>query len=307
MIGHDRFDDFEMMILVHDVSFERKDAKLTTKVRIVAGAHSVKTDSNSNGIFQQPLHLTVEQGTENLVVDLLDQHGRVLATLALDIAEHVLGPKSLKPEVVHNMKAKAGKSLRNPKIKLTMVVDAASDAEKGLLGGSSATSDVDILVRQQLRKAKEEGSASDASDAKIQSEMDVLKQACSGPLELFEGLGKTANVYVAALGPPNTRRWVLGIWQSKRDYDSKRPTELEVDLVKVESVRADPSRHHVFVMNYYDEDKMRHSLTFRRIDRARDVWVEILLLLVQKAHDHHKARKQEKTVILREMRKTTTA
>lgn len=295
-LGIDTFDDFEMMVLVHEVSCERKEAKSATSVRLTAGAHTVKTDPNSNGIFQQPLHLTVEQGTGAIVVDLLDQSSRVLADLRLDITEHVLGPKAHKPEEVHAMRVKSSKNLRNPKVKLTMVVDADSDAERGLLAKSHATSDVDILVRQQLRKAKEEHKEDLANETGevAKSEMEVLRHACSGPLELFEGLGKTANVYVAALGPPKTRRYVLGIWQSKRDFDGRRPTVLEVDFVKVESVRADPSRHHVFVMIYYDESRVRHTLTFRRIDRARDVWVEILLLMVQKAHEHHQERKREK-------------
>merc|ERR1719409_1554855 len=58
--GHDRFDDFELMMLVHEAMFERREAKLTTVVRVTAGLHSVRTDPNSNGIFQQPLHITVE-------------------------------------------------------------------------------------------------------------------------------------------------------------------------------------------------------------------------------------------------------
>lgn len=291
LTGMDEFDDFELMILVHEAIFDRKEAKLTTVVRVTAGCHSVQTDPNSNGIFQQPLHVTVEQGTNLIVIDLLDSSHRVLATLPLETVEHVLSPKNLQPEQVFTMKQK-GKGIRNPKVKLTMVVSTGNDAEQGLLAGLS--SDVDILVRQQLRKAKEEGKDPHGGDSL--SEMEVLKQACAGPLELFEGLGNTSSIYVAVLGPPISRRWVFGIWPDKHDFDSKKHAIQEVDLLKIQSVQADPTRHHVFVINYFDDSRVRQTFTFRRIDRARDVWVEILHLLVIKARESRKATKQTRFV-----------
>merc|ERR1719316_1219782 len=92
--GHDRFDDFELMMLVHEAMFERKEVKLTTVVRVTAGLHSVRTDPNSNGIFQQPLHITVEQGTDQVVVDLMNMQGATLATLTLDVVDQILASKS---------------------------------------------------------------------------------------------------------------------------------------------------------------------------------------------------------------------
>jgi len=204
------------MMLVHEAMFERKEVKLTTVVRVTAGLHSVRTDPNSNGIFQQPLHITVEQGTNQVYVDLMDTRGRVLATLTLETVEDILAEKKPRPEMVYPMKQR-NKGVRNPKMKLTMVVSTGTDLEGGLIAGVS--SDVDILVRQQLRKAKEEGKAPHGEGL---SEMEVLKQACAGPLEIFEGLGKTSSVHVAILGPPISRRYVLGIWDDKHDFDAKK-------------------------------------------------------------------------------------
>jgi hypothetical protein len=286
MSGHDEFDDFELTILVHEAMFEKKESKLTTMVRVTAGPHEVKTDTNSNGIFQQPLNVTVEQGAHTIMVDLLDSHERMLASLPLDTMEHVLGPSGMQSEMIYNMKPK-GKGIRNPKIKLTMICSSAVDEESVLLSGVST--EVDIFMRQQKHKAEQEGRA----DAGM-SEIDLLKDGCSGPLELFEGLGKTANVYAAVLGPPVSRRWALGIWSDKHKYDAKSKAIQEVDLLKVKSVQADPSRHHVFVVNYVDESRHRQSLTFRRIDRARDVWVEMLHVLVRKVHDAKEATRQER-------------
>lgn len=292
--GHDKFDDFEFLMLVHEAIFEHRGAKMTTVVRVTAGLHTVRTDPNSNGIFQQPLTIFVEQGTRQIVVDLMDTNGRVLASLCLDPQDNILTPKNMSSEQVFNMKQN-NKTIRNPKMKLSMVVSTGNDAELGLVSG--VRTDVDILVRQQLLKAKEVGKANNSgkSDEDL-SEMEVLKEACCGPLEIFEGLGKTSSVHVAIVGPPTSRRYVLGIWDDKHDFESKRKAIEEVDLLKIQSVQADPTRHHVFVVNYFDEGRVPQTLTFRRIDRARDVWVEILYLLVTRARDSLKKTKRDKTL-----------
>lgn len=288
MIGHDKFDDFELMVLVHEAMFEHKDAKMATIVRLTAGAENVSTDQVSNGIFQQPLHIMVQQGTTQILVELLAPTTlgfKVLANLKLDTLKDALGSGSMQAELVHQMKSK-DKGIGHPKIKLTIVANMEDDAESGLMPGGMG-SDVDILVRQQLRKAKEEGKDLDGG----LSEMEVLKHACAGPLERFEGLGKTHGVYVGVIGPPTSRHWVLGIWLNKADFESKDPPIEQVDLLKIQSVQADPERLHVFVVNYFDSHRVHQALTFRRVDRARDVWVEILHILVVKAHEQKHSRK----------------
>jgi len=304
--GIDEFDDFELMVLVHEATFEGKQ-KYNTKVRITAGAHSVCTDSSSRAIFQQPLHVTVEQGTQIVKVDLVDatKHDRVLATMSLDVMNHILTDQTAHSEASYNLSTQS-KGIIKPKVKLTMVIDHEDDAERGLLTGvRTCGTDVDILVRQQLQKAKQEGVAAHGED-KL-TEMEVLKEACAGPLELFEGLGKTNNVYVAVLGPPETRRWVFGIWKDKKDFFAKKPAHQEIDMLKIETVQGDPSRHHVFVINCFDGSRNHKSLTFRRIDRARDVWVEIIHLLVVKARQAHKQRKDNKTMRLTGVQSTSLA
>jgi len=286
--GHDKFDDFELMMLVHQATFQCTTKKLPTVVRISAGNHFAKTDTNSNSIFQQPLQLFVEQGNSNIIVDLMDTSNRVLATLSLDIAKDVLGPKLHSPEHEYTMMQK-NKHVKNPALKLTLVVGQEEDAETGLLPAYGGTS-LDVLMQQQFAKARAEGKESGAD----LSQMSVLRQVCSGPLELFEGLGKTTNVWVAVLGPPTCRRWVLGIWADKRDADAKKRPIQEVDLLKVQSIQADPDRHHVFVINCFDETRVRKCLTFRRVDRARDVWVEALHSFVGKVRDAHQVHKERR-------------
>jgi len=288
-MGCDKFDDFELMVLVHEAMFDRVGipAKVATMVGITAGRHSVQTDPNTKSVFQQPLHISVEQGTQELVIDLLDSSERVLASLRMDILKDILNVSKLPQEQVYNMQQK-GKGVRNPKIMLTIVASQSADEETGLVGATGA--DVNWLVQQQLRKAREETLDSGGQT----TETDVLKQACSGPLELFEHLGKTHQVFVAVLGPPSSKRWILGIWNDKHELEHKHRAIREVDLLRVQGVQSDPTRTNVFVITYFDEHRASQRLMFRRVDRARDVWVEMLQILVTHARDHRKETKHQR-------------
>lgn len=279
LTGHDGFDDFELMVLVHEALFDGSAAaKLSTAVRVTAGDESVKTDIHSNGTFQQPLHVIVEQGVEQVTIELLDSREAILASLVLETVEHLLNAENLQPERVYPMQQKRQGGLagvRNAKVKLSMRVYMGDDTEKG---SAAITSDVGVLVQQQLEKAEKVGGGGGQS----LSEMEVLKNACAGPLEIFEGMGETQSTYMAVLGPPYSRRWALGLWKGQSDYEAKKHSVQEVDVMKIRSVQADPKRHHIFSINFYDENRVSQTLTFRRTDRARDVWVEILHLLVTK-------------------------
>lgn len=280
--GHDEFDDFELMVQVQEARYQPNIKK--TKVRLTAGPARVETDPDSKGSFHQPLHLTIEQGTYELKVELMDHHNRVLADTSMNIVEKIVRPPVLEPDMVLRMKPRK-KSVTQASLTLTMVIATDADEETGGFPGGQE-SDLDYLFRRQLEKARKEGSGA--------SELEILKKASTGPLELFEGLGKTTHCFVAVLGPPKSRRWMIAFWHAERDYEANRPPFLEVNLLKVQSVQSDPSRHHVFVINYFDEARVGQTLTLRRIDRARDVWVEILHAVVQKAHDQHDEKKQRK-------------
>lgn len=269
------------MVLVHEAIFEEKDEELETIVRVTAGRHSVKTDANSHGIFQQALHVLVEKDTEHVVVDLLDGSSRILASLTLDAAEQIFNVREHEPEQMYDM-VRRDRRLGSPQLKLTMVVRASHDEEQGLLAQHGL--DVNLLVRQQLLKCGEG-----------LSEIEVLKQACSGPLELLQSLGNAAGVWVAVVGPPTSRRWFLGIWRDKQTYDEKKGAVQEIDLLRIQCVQANLSLQHVFEICYYDESRIFQTLRFKRVDRARDVWVEILQMLVQRTHEVRQMQKAEES------------
>lgn len=280
--GHDEFDDFELTVMVHEVIFDRSVANLPTMVRITAGTCSAITETSSNGNYQQPLTVNVEQGSPEVLVELVDASESALALLRLDVMRDVLGSRAPVPESVIGMRAKSSK-VRNPRIKLTLQVTQDDDLEASL---DRSTNEVDWLVRQQLSKVG-------GADAQ---EQDALKAACSGPLELFEGMGGLDKVYVSILGPPSSRRWALGVWRDKNDFDRRGLPTMEVDMLRVRSVQADPTRSNVFVMNYFDEHRVSQRLRFRRVDRARDVWVELLQRVITKIHESRKDMKVKRTV-----------
>ncbi|CAE7418911.1 unnamed protein product [Symbiodinium natans] len=73
---------------------------------------------------------------------------------------------------------------------------------------------------------------------------------------------------------------VCGLWMD--DGNKGDEPMLEVDLLKVLSVQPDPARNEVFIINYVadSKNKVKQRLTFSRIDRARDIWVEMFTLLI---------------------------
>merc|ERR1719503_235127 len=101
-------------------------------------------------------------------------------------------------------------------------------------------------------------------------------------------------VYVAVRGPPEAKRRTLGVWRDQAELENRQQAMVEVDMLKIQAVQADPSRTNVFVVNYYDEHRVNQKLQFRRVDRARDVWVEILQRVVAKAHESRKSVKELK-------------
>lgn len=278
--GKDAFDDFELMVFVHEINCD--EHKLARRVRVTAGDHTVRTDRQTKGVFQQPLSVFVEQGTLLIFVDLLDNGGGVLATLKL-VAADVL-KQTTQQEQLFDMRQRH-KLVQCPKIKLTLRVNHNADEEQGLAQHGS----IDFLVSQRLRKAEEEGTQ---SGRKI-SELELLGIACAGPLELFGKNGQRQPVYVAAIGPPISRRLMLGIWNQKSDLEHRLPPTEEVDLLKVEGIQADPQRTDVFVISHFDKNRVPKKMFLRRVDRARDVWVDMLLMLVRKSREAKDAKKEK--------------
>jgi len=285
--GTDKFDDFEMMMLVHDVQCTTTKTKLNTLVRVTAGLQTVETDESNKSIFQQPLSIFVEQGTEMVNVELLNSRERkVLASLKLDTLKDILEPKPNMHEKVIPMKQKS-KGVLNPRIKLTIILNSESEAERGLLSGMDLGTEANLMLRSQLHKVEH-----DAPKGEAISELDLLAKGCAGPLDMFGSWGSRETVYIAIRGPPDVRKFSLGVWKDKMEFERGVKAYPEIDLLRIVSVQPDPGRTEVFVMNYLDSGKVKKRLTFRRLDRARDVWVEMFQLLIKLVHDQKESKKK---------------
>lgn len=290
-IGRDKFDDFELNVLVHSVDVANKKGKVTCFVRVTADKEEAQTSTTSKGVFNEQCTLTVLQGINVIQIELLDHKERLLASMTMDVTKDILAPKELPTEKEYAMKHERGMLTNNPKLKLSMILDGpADDEETGLLSGIS--SDANIMVRQQIKTAVAGAKVGGAN----KSDLEVLRDACAGPLDHFQEMGRVVGVYVAILGPPAQKKYAIGVWQTKGDYEERHKPLETIDLMHVKGVQPDPSRGNIFMINYVEKSKVRkdkeedHKSVFRTIDRSRDAWVEMLHLLLKKLHAEREGR-----------------
>lgn len=304
--GTDKFDDFNVTILIHETLYTSSQVKLGTKVRIVAGSQSVTTDESTKGVYQQPVDVFVEQGTEEVRVELMDSSAKVVyAVKKLNIQNDILDPHSRGKEVVFSMK-QACKTILNPKVKLTILMhDDASSMEQGVLQHLDVSPEASIMLRQQLHNlevAERDGYSS--ADAGVTpgspnltpepvSALDLLFTACSGPLEMFGSWGSRTGVWMAHRQPPKTKKHLLCCWKNKESCESNDQPQLEIDIMKILSVVPDPHprRVEVFIVQYV-EKHARKRVMFRRLDRSRDLWVEMLQTLIKAVHEQYDQEKK---------------
>jgi len=300
LCGTDPFDEFDMMILVHAAKFTSA-ARTTTFVRVRAGDQVVETERSGEGIFQETVSLLVEQGAPCVEFELCDSRKKVLASMKMDIMKDILkqedGKTTLQTvnEKTLTMKPKQ-KSVLNPKVTITFSPDSMGDDEKAILGGINASKETEFMLTQHINKIAQTDGSKGASGKKLEelSEVELLAKSCAGPLERFGAMGKKERVHLEIIGPPKKKRVGLHTFKSEKEFKDGKPYMDEVDLLKVSSIAADPSRPEVFVVNYQDEHASRASLRFQRVDRSRDVWVEVLQLLVTKLHEERKNKKAAK-------------
>merc|ERR1719343_1812931 len=104
-------------------------------------------------------------------------------------------------------------------------------------------------------------------------------------------MGNRRHCYFAILGPPESERWIMGIWFDRSAWEASQQPDRVIDLMKVQSIMADPDEVNTFAIKYYDERRFLSEYRFRRIDRSRDVWVESLQKII---HAVREQRKEEK-------------
>lgn len=285
--GVDRFDDFEMMFLVHEASFVSKREKSSVVVRVQAGSQEVTTDRSRNGMYHQPLAVFVEQGTPHITVSLIGNDGSTLAVLKLVTVDIVENHMDI-IDKVYIMKQKK-KDLLNPRIKLSLSMDSILDEEKNLFADMNMSPETDMLIRKQKQIQAQSPAVSGSEKKEELSELELLAKSCAGPLEMFGSWGSILNKFVAVIGPPVEKKYRFCIWDTKQASETQEKPEMVIDVRKVLNVIPDPGRSDVFTLDYVDANKLKKKLTFRRIDRTRDVWVEVLHLLIKLVREAKKS------------------
>jgi hypothetical protein len=291
--GTDEFDDFDVMVLVHDVAYTRSSS-ISAAVRIRAGDQVAETDFSSDGHFQQPLSIFVEQGTQHIDVDFISSSKKVLATLLLDTLGDVIDPKEPVLQKVFRMKQK-DKRIMNPMIKLSIHTEADEEAMTQLLGERTLNEETDVVLRQQLAKVHQKY----GEDAENLSDLELLAKGCAGPVETFGSWGTTRSGYLNILGPPEEKKFKVCLWDSEAQARAPKKKgggggapKLAVPVLRITSVLADPGRSDVFKITYVDHDKLSRNLVLRRLDRSRDAWTQLLQMLIEKVREKHQSDKQ---------------
>jgi len=268
MTGMDKYDDFEFVLVVHDISYEHTKRRFPAMVRVRAGANIVETDTYESGVFQQPFAIQVDQGTQDVKIELIDKgRSRVVATLNLDVDTILGAAKKPVQGKLYTMTPK-NKALLKPRVQLSIAfddVDAVEDAllENGLLGDDS-----DSLPPQV------QGVNSEMSDL-----INELRGAYS--CEDLPGLRST---FMAVAGPPQQQRYCLAFWKDRQSYQNERPAEETIDLLKIQSV-AKGGKEGFVVKHVKGPQKSKHQFTLHPEAIPTTEAMNMLIRLIKMTHD----------------------
>merc|ERR1740117_1106119 len=199
-----------------------------------------------------------------------------MATLKLDMAREIVNASDANTKVYHMNQKQRG--VLNPTVTLTLH-KTDRDEENPLLGGEDSACDVEtaFLMKKHLSAAQHvvstnpsgtginqsmRGAISESNQGDLEV-LDVLVQAACGPVELFQGFGGATKMYLSIIGPPVSRRFLIGLWKTQAEVTSGVAPENEVEVLKVVSVQADPGRSDVFVISYVDNLHVSRKSTCR--------------------------------------------
>jgi len=279
-VGFDVFEDFDLVVHVHEVTYKAAK-KLKLRVRLTAGQEAVTTSKSSKGSFQVSLHMLVRQGTQYLIVEVISESEVVLAQHKLHIDLDILQQRRVQDKLF-NMKPKF-RALNNPAVRLTLQCCRVNDVEEGILSSRDPE-----VVKQRDQRDKPDWS----KDWSNTNDTEALSRACRGPVEVFGSFGNTTKRFVGIEGSPGAQRFVLGIWNDEHECEARLDAQLEVDILRIESVQADPGRFDVFVVHYFDHRGVSRKLTCRIIDRPAKMWVEMLHNVITRAREVGKVHKK---------------
>lgn len=280
-MGCDLFNDFQLVVIVHDAHYVSPSRK-QTQVHVTAGRHRARSKQSTTGIFQETLEVLVEQGTQDLCFELLE-NGTVLATLDIDVLSIINGGAILIKEF--GMESKVAK-VSEARLRLTMSRGADVDSEKGILFNARPEKTYNVLLHEPLGKTESLANTK------------ALSQGLHGHLEMCGpsahqqtfGGNQLTKVYAAILAPPVVKKSTFALYGSKDEHAQGSTSILSYELVKVVTVDADPSRADTFYIDYIDSRKSRERSAFRSLDLPVSAWVETMRKLTKPVREENPGR-----------------
>jgi len=301
----DRFDDFHLMIAIEEIAYP-SEAAIPVLVEFSAGRNSERTPLSSSRTPGDQFVLFVEQGTVFLKVTLRGKNDQVLGTKMeamreiLEEADHGVHQESFDIEttleeaptitvgvafrIYHDVSTNRDpNSDLEKKMALMMQCrlahfDLPAEAERvasGIISEQQAAGlDVQVLPRGIVTAQPS------------LSSFGNLMLACHGLVDIFTSWGAPETVYLGVKGPPSIRRFALCIFPDADAFTENNDCSKEIELVKIQSIHRDPSRDDVFAVVYSRSSKSADfglgdvEVAFRKVDRSRDEWVEMLRHLV---------------------------
>jgi len=127
---------------------------------------------------------------------------------------------------------------------------------------------------------------------------DVSIKACRGQVQEFTSWGRTRPAYLATVREPG--QVFLGVWRSEANFENGEDPKERINVLRITSIQPG-IEHEVFTVNYMLQGDVRKRRRFERVDRNRDVWVDLLQLMVDQTHKRrHKYQKKHASKSSRE-------
>lgn len=290
----DTFPDVKLSVVISEVSFTGDCSE--TFVRITAGDEVHETQHSTDGNYRESCELYVAQGTEVILVELCDSWGYTKATLPLDpIADLRLDSQDcgFEKQTVAMDDVEGSEDVTRARIQMAFYGESFADDTRFAHILEHVQEEDRVLVEQQLLMTYKANYGSLDPESGGPTEFELATKTCSGPVKIYGGWGSTREVYIAVLGPPRSADWVLGVWPDQESFEKGRDAQEKINLLRVLSVQAEPTRKDVFVVNFMVTRTQKQRLVMERIDRSRDVWVDMIKVVVNYVHER-RARRQRR-------------
>merc|ERR1719277_1996777 len=143
-----------------------------------------------------------------------------------------------------------------------------------------------VLMEAHLERTYTEHFASQTGRRHRPSSLELVAKACEGPVHVYGAWGSKKDVFlgVVAPSPGAGTEWSIGIWSTEHEFKrGGNPTET-ISILRVMSIQPETQRPEVFLVNFMITRTQKQRLVFERIDRSRNLWVEMLMLLTELVH-----------------------